>query len=212
MRKSAVGLLGRLALLAPLALLITGCSSSAPPLPASPTGAVILASVTPSSATSTSVPTLEPATASSVTSAFTPTLEPATATATLLAATETAPAETATAPPGGSLSGTPHPAVTAVLAYLQARARTDVAAATALSCKVWKPQAVTETVSFRSMNAKLVQVECQVTGSAGGFTLVGCRGKMVTTYGGESRDWDLSPFVYQMTTEDGQWKMCGYHI
>jgi hypothetical protein len=212
MYKSAVGLLGRVWLLAPLALLIVGCSSSAPSLPASPTGALVAASATISSATSTSVPTQDPATASSVASTFMPRLEPATATPTVLAATGTAPAATATAASGADLSGTPHPAVTAILAYLQARARTDVAAATALSCKAWRPQAVTETVSFRSMNAKLVQVVCQVTGSAGGFTLVGCRGKMVTTYGGESRDWDLSPFVYQMTTENGQWKMCGYHV
>jgi hypothetical protein len=40
---------------------------------------------------------------------------------------------------------------------------------------------------------------------------VGCTGKMVTTYGTETRDWDLSSFVYQTLPEDGVWKMCGYH-
>jgi hypothetical protein len=133
-------------------------------------------------------------------------------TASSVAPTGTAPAATTAAPSGTTLAGTPHPAVTAILAYLQARARTDIAAAADLSCKAWKPQAVTEAISFRSMSARLVGVTCEVTGSAGGFTLVGCRGKIVTTYGGESRDWDLSTFVYQMTTEDGQWKMCGYHV
>jgi hypothetical protein len=101
--------------------------------------------------------------------------------------------------------------VAAVLAYLDARAQANVTAVTNLSCKTWKSRAVTEAVSFRSMNAKLVGVICQVNGSAGSFTLVGCGGKMVTTYGTETRDWDLSPFVYQVTAEDGQWKMCGYH-
>jgi hypothetical protein len=61
------------------------------------------------------------------------------------------------------------------------------------------------------MNAKLVGVTCQVSGSAGAYTLVSCGGKMTTTYGGESRDWDLSAFVYQVALEDGLWKMCGYH-
>ena len=115
------------------------------------------------------------------------------------------------APAGPTSTPTTDPAVAAVLAYLDARARTDVAAATSLSCKNWKSKAVTEVTSFRSMNAKLVGVTCQVNGSSGGFTLVGCGGKMVTTYGTETRDWDLSTFVYQVTAEDGQWKMCGYH-
>ena len=132
------------------------------------------------------------------------------------AATSTEPAATPL-PDGPTLTATaaatatPDPAVTAVLAYLNARARTDAATATGLSCKAWKSKALTEVTSFRSMNAKLVGVTCQVNGSAGGFTLVGCGGKMVTTYGTETRDWDLSSFVYQVTLEDGQWKMCGYH-
>ncbi len=109
------------------------------------------------------------------------------------------------------MAPTPDPAVAAVLAYLDARAQANVAAVTKLSCKSWKTKAVTEAVSFRSMNAKMVGVTCQVNGSAGSFTLVGCGGKMVTTYGTETRDWDLSTFVYQVTAEDGQWKMCGYH-
>jgi hypothetical protein len=108
-------------------------------------------------------------------------------------------------------TATPDPAVVTVLAYLDARARTDLATATNLSCKSWKSKAATEVTSFRSMNAKLVGVTCRVTGTAGDYTLVGCAGKMVTTYGAETRDWDLSTFVYQVISEDGLWKMCGYH-
>jgi hypothetical protein len=139
-----------------------------------------------------------------------PTPAPPTAIPTTFPPSDSTPAATL-APAGPTATGTPDPAITAVLAYLDARARADVTAVTSLSCKTWKPKAVTEAVSFRSMNAKLVGVTCQVNGSAGAFTLVGCGGKMVTTYGGESRDWDLSAFVYQVTAEDGQWKMCGYH-
>ena len=165
------------------------------------------------------------ATASAPVSSATPnaptvTAAPPTATAALVAASSTAPATpaaTSSEPAAATLAArptatmTPDPAVTAVLAYLEARARTDAAMATSLSCKSWISKALTEVTSFRSMNAKLVGVICQVNGSAGGFTLVGCGGKMVTTYGTETRDWDLSSFVYQVTLEDGQWKMCGYH-
>jgi hypothetical protein len=66
-------------------------------------------------------------------------------------------------------------------------------------------------VSFRSMQARLQDVVCTVDGVSGAFTLVGCGGKIITTYGTETREWDLSPFVYQAVVEDGQWKMCGYN-
>ncbi len=81
----------------------------------------------------------------------------------------------------------------------------------ALSCSNWQSGAATEVTSFASMNAELDEVTCSVSGTEGGFTLVSCGGEMVTTYGGESRVWDMSRFVYQVTQEAGQWKMCGYH-
>jgi hypothetical protein len=98
----------------------------------------------------------------------------------------------------------------AILNYLEARAAADVARVTDLSCAAWKGQAVTEAVSFRSMNAKLQDVSCQVAGSAAGFTLVSCDGKIITTYGPEAREWDLSTLIYQAAPEEGEWKMCGY--
>jgi hypothetical protein len=186
-----------------LALLLAACSTSQAATQvtgASTTaGAPTLAAASPLAATPLPAATQPPAT----------TAAPA---ATPSPAINTAPAATVTsAPAGPTATATPDPAVSAVLAYLEARARADVAAVTSLSCKAWKSKAVTEAVSFHSMNAKLVGVTCQVSGSAGGFTLVGCGGKMVTTYGAESRDWDLSVFTYQVLLEDGQWKMCGYH-
>ena len=184
-----------------LALLLAACGVSqtvvAPA--ASSTSAPAIAS--PAAPTATAVPP---------TGTAAPTLAPATASPAALAATVTAPVASVE-PAGPTATATPDPAVTTVLAYLDARVRTDVAAATGLSCKAWKSKAVTEVTSFRSMNAKLVGVTCQLNGSAGSFTLVGCGGKMVTTYGTETKDWDLSTFVYQVTAEDGQWKMCGYH-
>jgi len=190
-----------------LALLLAACAASqttvTPATTSSPVSTSPAAqSATAIPATSTAVPTIEPTTvaATRVTMAPTQTVLPAT----LLPAGPTATAVS-------QATATADPAVAAVLAYLDARARTDVTAATSLSCKTWKSKAITEVTSFRSMNAKLVGVTCQVNGSAGSFTLVGCGGKMVTTYGNETRDWDLSTFVYQVAIEEGQWKMCGYH-
>jgi hypothetical protein len=101
--------------------------------------------------------------------------------------------------------------VAVVLAYLNARLTADADEVIPLVCKAWKSAAITEAISFRSMNARLEDVACTANGSSGLYTLVGCTGKMVTTYGGETRDWDLSSFIYQTLPEDGAWKMCGYN-
>lgn len=119
----------------------------------------------------------------------------------------TQPAPTATTPPG---SPTPEPAVLAILNYLEARAAADVEQAQALVCQAFKGQAATEAISFRAMNARLEDVSCSVNGRANGFSQVQCGGKIITTYGAETREWDLSTFIYQAAEEDGQWKMCGY--
>ena len=90
-----------------------------------------------------------------------------------------------------------------------ARVKADADEVIPLVCKAWKSAAVTEAISFRSMNARLEGVACTANGSSGLYTLVGCTGKMVTTYGGEARDWDLSSFVYQTLPEDGDGKCAG---
>jgi len=190
-----------------LALLLAACAASQTTVtPATTSAPVSTSPAAPSAtaipATSTAVPTIEPTTVAATRVTVAPTQA-------VLPATPLPAGPTATAV--SQATATADPAVAAVLAYLDARARTDVTAATSLSCKTWKSKAITEVTSFRSMNAKLVGVTCQVNGSAGSFTLVGCGGKMVTTYGNETRDWDLSTFVYQVAIEEGQWKMCGYH-
>jgi hypothetical protein len=105
---------------------------------------------------------------------------------------------------------TPDPAVEIIYRYLEARAAADVELTTALSCPAWKPQAVTEAISFRSMNAELQGVSCEATGAADGFSLVACQGTMLTTYGPDTREWDLSNQTYRAAPEAGEWKMCGY--
>jgi hypothetical protein len=148
-------------------------------------------------------PTSPPPTASLTVPAAT---EPSTAT--VLAATL---APTETSPPASTATPTPDPALAVIYSYLDARARANVSDVTALACAAWQGQAATEAVSFRSMQAKLQDVVCTVNGVSGAYTLVGCGGKIITTYGTETREWDLSNFIYQAVIEDGQWKMCGYN-
>jgi hypothetical protein len=166
---------GRLLLLA-LAVLVAGCSGGA----ASPA----------SLATATLLPAASPTRLPATTA-------PPTVTLTRPAPTATAPAATSTpvATAGPTASATPDPAVEVVLAYLAARIEGDANVVTALVCQAWKGPAVTEAISFRSMNARLEDVVCTANGSSGSFTLVGCTGKMITTYGTETREWDLSSFV-----------------
>ena len=195
MHKVIPGGLGRLWLLVQvLVLVLAGCSGG----PASPA----------SLATATLVPAASPTQLPATTVA-----PPPSATLTRPAPTATLRAATATqaATEGPTASPTQDPAVAVVLAYLEARVKADAEEVVPLVCKAWKSAAVTEAISFRSMNAQLEGVACTANGSSGAYTLVGCTGKMVTTYGGETRDWDLSSFVYQTLPEDGVWKMCGYH-
>ncbi len=183
----------RCGLLVVWVLWLTGCSAGptatvAPP--PSPTPVVLAATATRAAPTplATTEPTLP-------------------ATATVAPATTEEPAGTA-AP---TLTPTPDPALAAIYGYLEARARADVEDVTALACQAWRGQAATEAVSFRSMQAKLDGVVCTVNGLSGPYTLVGCTGKIITTYGTETREWDQSNFVYQAIAEDGAWKMCGYN-
>jgi hypothetical protein len=101
-------------------------------------------------------------------------------------------------------------AASAIEKYLQARAASDVDQMTLLSCPGWEAQARVESASFKSMNAKLDGVTCQVSGSEGGSTLVTCQGKIVTTYQGEARQWSVGDHPFKVVQQDGEWRMCGY--
>jgi hypothetical protein len=101
-------------------------------------------------------------------------------------------------------------AASAIEKYLQARATSDVDQMTLLSCPAWEAQARVESASFKSMNAKLDGVTCQISGSEGGSTLVTCQGQIVTTYQGEARQWSVGDHPFKVVQQDGEWRMCGY--
>lgn len=110
----------------------------------------------------------------------------------------------------GCQGGADQGAARAIEKYLQAKAASNVDQMTSLSCPAWEAQARVEATSFHSMNATLNGVACQVSGSVGGSTMVTCRGKIVTTYQGEAREWSVADHPYKAVQQDGQWLMCGY--
>jgi hypothetical protein len=101
--------------------------------------------------------------------------------------------------------------VATVEAYLEARTTSDLNTMLTLSCAAWEAQAAVEATSFESMNAELQNMACQIAGEADGFTLVECSGVIATVYNGETREWDLGAFPFQLVQEDGEWRMCGLY-
>jgi hypothetical protein len=97
-----------------------------------------------------------------------------------------------------------------VQAYLLARAQSDETQMINLSCADWEAQARTEAASFKSMNAKLDGVTCQVSSGDANTALVSCQGKIVTAYNGETRDWPLTGRQFKLVHQQGEWRMCGY--
>ena len=91
--------------------------------------------------------------------------------------------------------------------YLAARAQADATRMQSLSCAAWESQALIQAQSFRSMNAELDGVMCHSIGAEGGYELVQCDGRILTSYNGENREWALG--TYRMIKEDGEWRMCG---
>ncbi len=95
----------------------------------------------------------------------------------------------------------------AMMDYLQARVEANTDKMRRLSCADWESQALIQAESFRSMNAQLQNVSCSTGSKDGEYTVVKCDGRIVTTYNGEKREWELGS--YRMKQEDGDWKMCG---
>ncbi|MDX2162478.1 MAG: hypothetical protein SF162_14220 [bacterium] len=96
-----------------------------------------------------------------------------------------------------------------VYQYLEARTRASAADMQALSCSAWDTQAVTQSQSFRAMNATLQDVSCSVSAaeSSGDQAVVVCEGVIRTAYSGQTRDWPIKD--YALVQEDGVWRICG---
>ena len=101
-------------------------------------------------------------------------------------------------------------AADSIMAYLQARVQSDVDKMIGLSCPEWEAQARIEASTFKALNAQLDGVSCKDASADGSATLVSCKGKIVTTYNGETREWPLSDRQFKTVLDDGEWRMCGY--
>jgi hypothetical protein len=108
---------------------------------------------------------------------------------------------------GGSSAGDP---AQAAENYLRTRVAGDEGKLVALGCKARESDVRGEALSFGGMKANIESLTCKQAGTEGEFAVVSCVGKMVTTYAGETRDWDLGARSLKMVQEDGAWKMCGY--
>jgi hypothetical protein len=97
-----------------------------------------------------------------------------------------------------------------IQSYLQARVQSDETQMINLSCADWEASARVEAASFKSMNAKLDNVTCQVASGDANNAIVACQGKIVTAYNGETRDWPLADRQFKLVLQQGEWQMCGY--
>ena len=94
--------------------------------------------------------------------------------------------------------------------YLRARASSNVNQMVSLSCGAWEAQARIEASSFKALNARVEGLTCQAGASEGAVTYVGCAGKIVTSYNGESREVSLADKQFKTVSEGGEWRVCGY--
>jgi len=99
----------------------------------------------------------------------------------------------------------------AVEGYLQALVAKNENQMINLSCAAWEAQARQELNSFSAVELKLENLDCQVTGQQGNYTLVTCSGSMIASYGAEDQQLDVAERNYQLIQEGGEWRVCGYH-
>ncbi|NMB89035.1 MAG: hypothetical protein GYA17_11800 [Chloroflexi bacterium] len=103
------------------------------------------------------------------------------------------------------------PAAQAVEGYLTALVDENADQLATASCAAWEEQATLELDSFMGVEASLQDLACQTTGDADGSSLVQCTGKIVATYNNEQQELDLAGRTYQVSQEEGEWRVCGYH-
>jgi hypothetical protein len=94
--------------------------------------------------------------------------------------------------------------------YLQALVAQEGEKVSSYSCNDWEAQAIMEMDSFQAVNPKLIDLDCQQTGSDGEITLVTCQGILVASYNDEQQEFDLNLRSYEVLEEGGDWRICGY--
>lgn len=101
-------------------------------------------------------------------------------------------------------------AASTVEAYLAALVGKQSDQLSTLSCADWESSALTELDAFQNVEAQLVDLACSETGKDGDTTLVTCSGKITASYNGELQEFPLGDRVYQLVSEGGELRVCGY--
>jgi len=107
-------------------------------------------------------------------------------------------------------SSTKDPAAQAVEKYITALSGKDANALSLLSCADWEPNAKLELDSFQAVTTRLQGLQCALSGTDGGTSLVQCQGKLLATYNGEDQTFDLSARTYKVVQQGGEYLVCGY--
>lgn len=94
-----------------------------------------------------------------------------------------------------------------MMSYLSARVVGDGARMQQLACTAFDGQAAIQSQSFRAMRAELQNVACSTTQESATSATVFCSGHIQTEYNGAFRQWELGS--YNLTRENGAWRMCG---
>jgi hypothetical protein len=98
----------------------------------------------------------------------------------------------------------------AVESYLKALVNKDSDTLSTLSCADWEAGALMEYDSLQAVTVRLVGLACVKSGEDGDFSLVNCAGKLIATYNGEDQNIELSPRIYKVVSQNGDYLVCGY--
>jgi len=94
--------------------------------------------------------------------------------------------------------------------FLQAINTKDSTTVSAISCQAWEADALMLLDSFQAVTTTLEGLSCEQTGSdPDGRAIVACQGKLVASYDGELREFDLSVQQYLVENVNGDWLVCG---
>jgi hypothetical protein len=94
--------------------------------------------------------------------------------------------------------------------YLNALVDKDSNTLSTLSCAEWESSALMEYDSLQAVTVRLDGLACTNTGVEGDYSLVNCTGKIVATYNGEDQNIELSPRIYKVVRQNGEYLVCGY--
>lgn len=98
----------------------------------------------------------------------------------------------------------------AVESYLNALVNKDSNTLSTLSCADWEANALMEYDSLQAVTVRLDGLACIKTGDEGNYSLVNCSGKIIATYNGEDQNIELSPRIYKVVNQNGEYLVCGY--